>query len=54
MAIELPEDIAAEEVDFEFTTTESFPKIRRPVIDEKSLLLLKTELEKAHTPMLLI
>lgn len=54
VAIELPEDIAGEEVDFEFTTTESFPKIRRPVIDEKSLLLLKTELEKAHTPMLLI
>lgn len=50
--IELPEDIASEEVDVipEISTE----KIRRPIVDEKSILRLKEELEKAKKPMILI
>lgn len=51
--IELPEDIAGETVeslDFEMTNE----KIRRPIIDEKSILRLKKELENAKTPIILI
>ena len=51
--IELPEDIAGESIenmDFEITNE----KIRRPIIDEKSILRLKKELENAKTPIILI
>ncbi|NVP18041.1 acetolactate synthase large subunit [Candidatus Gracilibacteria bacterium] len=53
VAIELPEDIAAEIV--ENPDLNIFPsKIRRPVIDEKTLSILKGELEKAKSPIILI
>lgn len=50
--IELPEDIAAEEVD-EIPEI-SLEKIRRPIVDEKNILRLKTEIEKAKKPIILI
>lgn len=50
--IELPEDIAWEEIDF---VPEIFSqKIRRPIIDEKWFLNLKNDLEKAKSPIILI
>jgi acetolactate synthase-1/2/3 large subunit len=51
--IELPEDIAAESVD-DFDIEISNEKVRRPIIDEKSILKLKHELEKAKSPIILI
>jgi len=53
VAIELPEDIAGELVSEEVVITEEL-KIRRPQIDEKMLDILKTELEKARKPIILI
>lgn len=53
VAIELPEDIAAEDVENPDLTI-SLNKIRRPIIDEKSVSILKTELEKAKSPVILI
>lgn len=50
--IELPEDIAGEEIDE--TSMIEYEKIRRPIIDEKSLAILKKELEQAKTPIILI
>ena len=50
--IELPEDIAVEEV--EDITLEAISKIRRPIIDEKTLKNIISELEKAHSPIILI
>lgn len=53
VAIELPEDIAWEEINeeiFEINTN----KIRRPVIDDKSFELLVWELQKAKSPIILI
>lgn len=52
--IELPEDIAAEEIDINGICENCFPKTRRPVIDDKMFLILKQELEKASSPMILI
>lgn len=49
--IELPEDIAREQVEESFTNVE---KIRRPIIDEKSILRLKEELEKSKSPIILV
>ena len=50
--IELPEDIAREEVD---EIPDIFlEKIRRPIVDEKWILKLKEELEKAKSPIILI
>lgn len=53
VAIELPEDIAAEEVENTFIPLE-VEKIRRPVIDEKMLEILKNKLENAKSPIILI
>jgi acetolactate synthase I/II/III large subunit len=53
VAIELPEDIAAEEVENPELNI-SNEKIRRPIIDEKSIKRLKEELEKAKSPIILI
>jgi len=51
--IELPEDIAAEEVDISPNFTD-LHKIRRPVADEKAIQSLKRELENAKAPIVLI
>ncbi len=51
--IELPEDIAAEEVDISPNFTD-LHKIRRPVADEKAIQSLKRELENAEAPIILI
>ena len=51
--IELPEDIAGEMVD-DIEVEISNEKVRRPVIDEKSLSKLKNELQNAKTPIILI
>lgn len=51
--LELPEDIAAEEVEEEFVPL-SLEKIRRPVADEKSIKILKEKIEKAKSPIILI
>lgn len=53
VAIELPEDIAAEEVENPDLNI-SNEKIRRPIIDEKAINRLKEELEKAKSPIILI
>lgn len=53
VSIELPEDIASEEV--EVLAPIVLPeKIRRPIIDEKMLEQLTRELEKAERPIILI
>ncbi len=50
--IELPEDIASEDVaDFPEFSQE---KIRRPIVDEKGINILKAEIEKAKKPIVLI
>lgn len=51
--IELPEDIAWEEIESAHFNI-SNEKIRRPIIDEKSILNLKNELEKSKSPIILI
>ena len=53
VAIEFPEDISAEEVEFE-NQDMRVDKIRRPQIDEKTLELLKKELLKSKKPVILI
>ena len=53
VAIELPEDIAIEEVNISDYIKFDY-KIRRPIIEEKMLTILKWELEKAKAPMILI
>ncbi|MDP5039178.1 MAG: acetolactate synthase large subunit [Candidatus Gracilibacteria bacterium] len=53
VAIEFPEDIAAENVDVNLENY-NIQKIRRPIIDEKSILILKKELESAKSPIILI
>ena len=53
VAIELPEDIANEDVKIkDYIKFDN--KIRRPIIDKKMLLILKEELEKSKSPMILI
>ncbi len=51
--LELPEDIASEEVDKEFEPLR-LEKIRRPIADEKSINILKEKLENAKSPIILI
>ena len=51
--IELPEDIAAEDVENPTLHLEN-EKIRRPMVDEKGILRLKKELENAKSPLILI
>ncbi len=53
VAIELPEDIASENVETKNYLV-SDEKIRRPIVDEKSILILKKELESAKSPIILI
>lgn len=53
--LELPEDIAAEEVPEKYSLiTLGTREIRRPVIDEKSICILIKEIEKAKHPIILI
>ena len=53
--LELPEDIAAEEVADEYAIVDLWvKKIRRPVADYKAIPELISELEKAKTPIILI
>ena len=55
VAIELAEDIAAEEVPEEFFITDlKTAKQRRPIVDEKSIKNLILELEKAKSPVILV
>lgn len=53
VAIELPEDIAAENVENPNLNI-SIEKIRRPIIDEKGIALLVQELQKATSPIILV
>ncbi len=53
VAIELPEDIAHEQIDIDHIDT-PLEKIRRPVIDEKMFEKLVYELEKSKRPIILI
>lgn len=53
VAIELPEDIAAESVENPNLNI-SGEKIRRPIIDEKAIALLVQELQKATSPIILV
>lgn len=53
VAVELPEDIAWEFVENPELII-SNEKVRRPIIDEKSILILKEELQKAKSPIILI
>ncbi|MDD5769481.1 MAG: acetolactate synthase large subunit [Candidatus Gracilibacteria bacterium] len=53
VAVELPEDIAGEFVENPELII-SNEKVRRPIIDEKSILILKEELQKAKSPIILI
>lgn len=52
--IELPEDVAWEEVDFREDMILPIPIIRRPQADDKMLELFIKEIEKAKTPIILI
>lgn len=54
VAIELPEDIAWEMIDDSEVLDYNSNKVRRPVIDEKSVQILISELEKAKAPVVLI
>lgn len=51
--IELPEDVAREEAGEEYQPI-VFEKIRRPVADEKAIASIKTYLESAYRPIILI
>lgn len=53
VAIEFPEDIAGEDVEVQ-DIEPYMEKVRRPIIDEKMLVRLKKELEKASRPIILI
>ncbi len=53
--LELPEDIAAQEVEPPYAIIDlKTQKIRRPVVDYKGIPLLIQEMEKATTPIILI
>jgi acetolactate synthase-1/2/3 large subunit len=53
--LELPEDIAAEEVSEKYSLIDlETQSIRRPIIDEKSTLILIQEIQKATCPIILI
>lgn len=51
--LELPEDIASEEL-WDVIAPLKIEKIRRPIVDEKMLNILKTKLEQATNPIILI
>lgn len=52
--IELPEDVASEEVEDIENLIHPIPIIRRPVIDEKMLSMLIEEIQKAKCPIILV
>ena len=53
--LELPEDIAGEQVEEKYSLVDlKTQKLRRPVVDYKSIPLLIAELEKAKSPIILI
>ena len=53
--LELPEDIAGEEVEEKYSLVDlGTQKIRRPVVDYKWIPLLITEIQKASSPIILI
>jgi acetolactate synthase-1/2/3 large subunit len=53
--LELPEDIAAEEVAEQYSLVDLWThKVRRPVPDYKAIPELITEIEKAQTPIILV
>lgn len=53
--LELPEDIAAEEVPEQYSIIDlGTQTLRRPVLDEKSLHTLVNELQKYKTPVILV
>jgi len=55
VCLELPEDIAGEEVDAEFAILDlKVQKQRRPIIDEKWVELLISEIQNAKSPIILI
>lgn len=53
VCLELPEDIASEWVE-NSTIPLHLEKIRRPIVDEKSIEILKEKLEKAKNPVILV
>jgi len=52
--IELPEDIAGEEVDIKEEEIPNIPIVRRPTVEGKTFHLLIKELEKAKSPIILV
>ncbi|MCD5380926.1 acetolactate synthase large subunit [Candidatus Gracilibacteria bacterium] len=52
--IELPEDIAAEEIEIKSEDIPRIPYSRRPEIDEKMLKTLVSKIEKSKTPVILM
>ena len=53
--MELPEDIAAEEVDEKYSLIDlETRKIRRPVVDRKGVSELIVEIQKAKSPVILV
>lgn len=53
VSIELPEDIAAEEVEIDAIPA-PLSKLRRPHVDEKMIERLVTALSRAERPMILV
>ncbi len=51
--LELPEDIASEWVQ-EWFSPLNIEKIRRPIVDDKTIEILKQKLEKAKSPVILV
>ena len=52
--IELPEDIASEEIEFSLDLINKIPYSRRPIIDDKMLQILIQKLENAKSPVILV
>ena len=52
--IELPEDVASEEIEFSLDLINKIPYSRRPIIDEKMLQILIEKLESAKSPIILV
>ena len=52
--IELPEDVASEEIEFSLDSINKIPYSRRPIIDDKMLQILIEKLESAKSPIILV
>ena len=52
--IELPEDVASEEIEFSLDLINKIPYSRRPIIDDKMLQILIEKLESAKSPIILV